>query len=427
MHGCVTCNAGVSPFKKVHAMLKIQGETTLRRLIAWLCVSACAVGMAVAQEPAAPGNKPPEHVIGTVTATDPASHAVTVKEDKTGSEQKILLENTKTLLKVEPGAKDLKGAVRITAEDLQVGDRVDVRGSKMAEAPNAIAARSVVLMSARDLQKVHQAQAEAWQHSTAGVVTSVDVTGQNLSIAARTQSGIQPVTVNTAGNTEFTRYSPENPRTPAASELAEIKPGDQVRIIGSKSDDGSVITAERVYSGAFRTISGTLSAVAPDGKSITVKDLGTKNAVEVGLNDQSAVKKLPPAMAMMLARRFNPNFRRAQDPAGKPAEQTGENGNGSSAARSPEAAEGNPPHGMRSHSGGGDIPQMIERLPAIGISDLKPGDALVISGVATGNSSRLLATSIIAGVEPILQSSPARSGGQSVGGDWGLGEMTIPQ
>ena len=71
---------------------------------------------------------------------------------------------------------------------------------------------------------------------------------------------------------------------------------------------------------------------------------------------------------------------------------------------------------------------MIEHLPAISLSELKPGDAVVISGVATGeDGSRLLATNIIAGVEPILQSAPARQGGQATGGDWGLGEMTIPQ
>jgi hypothetical protein len=79
-------------------------------------------------------------------------------------------------------------------------------------------------------------------------------------------------------------------------------------------------------------------------------------------------------------------------------------------------------------SGGGDVAQLIERLPAISISDLKPGEAVVISGVRTdGSNPGLVATNIIAGVEPILQSAPARSGGQSAGGDWGLGEMTVPQ
>jgi hypothetical protein len=73
--------------------------------------------------------------------------------------------------------------------------------------------------------------------------------------------------------------------------------------------------------------------------------------------------------------------------------------------------------------------QMIEHTPKIAITDLKPGDALVISGVATSNdNSHLLANTIIAGVEPILQAAPTqRSGGRGVGGDWGLGEMAIPQ
>jgi hypothetical protein len=75
--------------------------------------------------------------------------------------------------------------------------------------------------------------------------------------------------------------------------------------------------------------------------------------------------------------------------------------------------------------------QMIERTPTITLADLKPGDAVVISGVETGtDASRLLASTIIAGVEPILQAAPARrggSGGGDVGGDWGLGEMSVPQ
>jgi len=40
---------------------------------------------------------------------------------------------------------------------------------------------------------------------------------------------------------------------------------------------------------------------------------------------------------------------------------------------------------------------------------------VVISGAATGaDNTRLLATNVIAGVEPILQSAPQRQGGQSL-------------
>jgi hypothetical protein len=335
------------------------------------------------------------------------------------------------LLKVTPGAKDLKNATRITADDLQIGDRVDVRGSKPPEDPNAIAARSVVLMSARDLQQAHQAQAAAWQHSTTGVVASVDQAAGKLNITERTASGAKPVTVTTAQTTEFTRYSPVTPNTPVASELMQIQPGDHVRIIGTKSEDGSAIAAEKIYSGAFRTINGTIDSISPDGKSITVKDLATKRPVEVTLNDQTEIRKLPPMLAMMLARRFNPNFRRGQGGAGpQGAGQHGGNGE----APPPNTAQAEPPggaggpRGMRGSSGG-DIAQMIQRLPAISISDLNHGDAVVISGAAVGDgSSRLQATSVIAGVEPILRAAPARSGGgQAMGGDWGLGEMSVPQ
>lgn len=414
-------------------MLKLRKTTILECLTACLAVIFSSYA-AIAQD----NTKPPEHIIGTVTAVDGASHAVTVKEDKTGTEQKILVGNTRTLIKVAPGAKDLKNAQRITADDLQVGDRVDVRGSKLPDDPNAINARSVVLMSGRDLQQAHQAQAEAWQHSTTGIVTAVDPSAGKIDITERTPSGVKPVTVTTSATTEFTRYSPENPNAPAKSELPQIQPGDRVRIIGAKNEDGSAITAEKIYSGAFRTLNGTISSISMDGKTIDVKDLATKKPVEVSVNDQSEIRKLPPMMAMMLARRFNPNFHPAPGAGGSQSPQGGEraggnwhgsNGNGpapSGAAPGPPGAAGE--HAGMGNGARGNISQMIEHLPPINLSDLKPGDAVVISGVALDNGgSRLLGATVIAGVEPILQSAPSRSGGQAMGGDWGLGEMTVPQ
>jgi hypothetical protein len=390
-----------------------------------LTASVCAQ----AQDTPAQAKQPLDHVIGAVTAIDSAAHTVSVKEDKTGASQTILLANTKTLLKVEPGAKDLKNAVRITADDLQVGDRVDVRGLK-TDTPDTLAARSVVLMSARDLQAAHQAQAAAWQHATAGVVSGVDAAAGKITLNVRTADGPKPVTVETSNVTEFTRYSPDNPKIPAPSQLAQIQMSDQVRVIGEKSDDGSTIKAQRVYSGAFHTFSGTVTAIGPDGKSLTVKDLATKKPVEIALNDDSAIRKLPVPMATMLARRFNPSYKPPEGAApaggGPPSPAAGavanggwQGGQGGGQGRGPGASSGG---AMRT----GDISQMLERVPKISLSELKPGDAVVISGVALGaDQSHFLATGIIAGVEPILQSAPQRQG--SVGGDWGLGEMAVPQ
>ena len=366
-----------------------------------------------------------------MTAVAAITHTITVKEDKTATSHTILVGETKTLLKVEPGAKDLKGAVRITADDLQVGDRVDVRGLKSEDNPNALVARSVVLMSGRALQQAHQAQAAEWQHSTAGVVTSVDPATGKIVATVKSAEGPKTVAIETTGQTEFTRYAPENPKTPAVSQLAQIQVGDQIRVIGDKSADGAAVAARKVYSGAFRTISATITSIGSDGKSATVKDLASKKAIEISLGEETPVRKLPPMMAMMLARRFNPNYKPAEGSAAGSARPDGAPGNAGASERGNAGAPGE--RGPRTGGGGGsrgngDISMLLERAPKIALSDLKQGDAVVISGVATGaDNTRLIATNVIAGVEPILQSAPQRQGGQNLGGDWGLGEISAPQ
>ncbi len=370
-------------------------------------------------------------VIGTITAVDTAAHTITIKEDKTGAEDTVQLANTRTMIKVAPGAKDLKSATRITANDLAVGDRVDVRGSKLEDNPNTITARGLILMSARDLQSAHQAQAAAWQNSTGGVVTAIDPATGKLTVTTRTPEGPKQLTIDTSPNTKFTRYSPDNPTLPAESKLSDIQVGDQVRVLGDKSADGTTIVAERLYSGAFRTVSGTILSIAPDGKELTIRNLADKQPMQVSLSDSSAVRKLPAMMAAFLARRLNPGQSAGGEgaPPGAPRSESYANrqqqpaGDGANAA--PGAGSGPAMHGR----GNGDVSQMIERLPKESVSDLKVGDAVVISGVVTGaDNRRLLATNVIAGVEPILQSTPARQRGEgSLGGDWGLGEMAVPQ
>lgn len=398
-------------------------------------VLVLAASRSTAQDAKGASAKPLENLIGTVTAVDTAAHTITVKQDKTGTERTVELANTKTLIKVAPGAKDLKSAARITADELAVGDRVDVRGSTPEGNPNGFAARALILMSARDLQSARQAQVAAWQHSTAGVVTSVEPSTGKLTITTRTPEGPKPITVDTSQATQFTRYSPATPGTPASSSLGDIQVGDQVRVIGDKSADGANITAQRLYSGAFRTISGTVLSIAPDGKELTIRNLTNKQPVQVTLNDASAVRKLPPMVAMMLARRLNPAARAGGEGpgGGNPREGGGgppAGGNGETPQASSEGTNGGAPGGgMHMHArGSGDISQMIEQLPTEPVSDLKTGDAVVVAGVATSaDNSQLLATNVIAGVEPILQSAPTRQSRDSLGGDWGLGEMASPE
>lgn len=367
-----------------------------------------------AQDAQTPSPKPTEHVLGSITNIDAAAHTITVKVDGGAGEQTVLLANTKTLIKVAPGAKDLKGATKITGDDLAVGDRIDVRGSKAADDATQIAARVVILMSGRDLQRAHQMQAAEWQGSTAGIVTSVDSSSGKIGINARTPEGRKPVSVDTTAQTEFTRYSPDTPTTPVRSQVAQIQVGDQVRVLGSKSEDGATIAATKIYSGAFRTLNGTVASIAPDGKQLIIRDLATKQPTTVEIADNTSIHKLPPEMAAGLAR----------------GPGSGAHPSSASPAASPTGAAGPPAEeAPRPRPRGGDISRMIERLPKIAIADLKAGDAVVVSGAAMGtDGTRIAATYIIAGVEPILQAAPARArGGQAAGGDWGLGEISVPQ
>ena len=424
----------------------------LTRVFIGVAARLLAIGLvalpAYAQNAATPAGRPAQRVTGTVSAIDQANQTVTVKEDKTGTEYIVQLANTRTLLKVAPGAKDLNGATRISADDLAVGDRLQVGGAKTPDITNTIAARSVLLMSARDLERAHQAEAAAWQHSTPGVVTAVDPAAQKIEVTARMPGGPKPIVVD-AAKARFTRYSPESPQTPASSQLADVQPGDQVRIIGEMNADGSSLAAQKIYSSSFRTVVGTVLAIGADGKEITIRNLQTKQPVTVALSEDSAVRRLPPMMAMALARRFNPEFRAAHPAAAASggaggsgysggadanAEHTGNTaGAPSYGAKAGEAGNGGasgaggvggnwsggsgPGAGMH-RAGNGDLSGMLDALPKISATDLKPGDAVVVSGSPSGaDKDHLLATTVIAGVEPIFQSASPRQA-QSLG-DWG--------
>lgn len=346
---------------------------------------AALFSQAPAAETGAPA-KPTDRLVGTVVTVDPSFKKLSVKEDKTGTEYSVSLENTKTFLKVAPGSKDLKTASRFNPTDLNAGDRVSIRGYKMDGVPNGVAAASVLLMSARDLQQVHQEEMEAWKNSTAGLVSTVDAATKQLKITVRTPAGPKVIAVD-GSNARFTRYSPASPKTPTASQLSEIQPGDQVRVIGTSNQDGSIITAQKVYSGTFRTISGTITAVSPDGKEITVANRRTQQPVQLAVTSDSAIRKLPPEMAMRLAH--------TTGPAG----------------------------------GGNDLSQMLEQVDKISVSDLKPGEAVIASGGAGAGSTGLTATNIIVGVEPLFQTAPQRRGGSNqssqVSNDWDL-NLAIP-
>jgi hypothetical protein len=63
---------------------------------------------------------------------------------------------------------------------------------------------------------------------------------------------------------------------------------------------------------------------------------------------------------------------------------------------------------------------MIERAPALALSELKPGDALIVLSTEGVKPSEVTAITVLAGVEPILAAQPKGSE-QMVLGPWNMG------
>ena len=61
---------------------------------------------------------------------------------------------------------------------------------------------------------------------------------------------------------------------------------------------------------------------------------------------------------------------------------------------------------------------MIDRTPAIQVSDLKAGDAIIVSSVNSADADQVTAITLLAGVEAILTKPGTRE--MSLG-DWNMG------
>jgi hypothetical protein len=68
---------------------------------------------------------------------------------------------------------------------------------------------------------------------------------------------------------------------------------------------------------------------------------------------------------------------------------------------------------------GGDVGQMLDNLPAMPISELKPGDAIMVSTTQGTDPGRVTAITLLAGVEPLLTASPTAT--RDIMSGWNLG------
>ena len=122
-----------------------------------------------------------------------------------------------------------------------------------------------------------------------------------VTLKIRTLPGESQAVVTVTEKTSFKRYAPDSVKFADAksSKLAEISVGDQVRARGVKSEDGLKVTAEDVVFGTFVTKAGTITAVNPETREITVKDLANNKPLVIRITADSQIKKMPDMAGMM--------------------------------------------------------------------------------------------------------------------------------
>ena len=357
--------------------------------------------------------QPAQSAAGRAVGTVKNINGKTITLTTDAGEVTIQVQDDARLLRVAPGEKDLKNAAPLQLQDLQAGDRIIVRGAVGPDGKTILAA-SVIAMKQADIATKQAHDRDEWQrHGVGGLVTSVDAAGNSIKISTNATGAAKDVTVQLSPQTVLRRYAADSVKFDDAkpAPVSEVRVGDQLRARGNRSPDGAEITADEIVSGTFRNVAGTINSVDVGAGTINVTDLVAKKPVTVKIGPDTQLRKLPPAVAQMIAVRLKGGAAGNGAPSGQ-AQRPRDTSNGGQAggAARPGAAP--------TARGGGDMQQMLSRMPAATLADLQKGDAVMIV-TTEGTQSGVTAITLLAGVEAILQASPA-GGASSILTPWSL-------
>jgi hypothetical protein len=351
-----------------------------------------SAGSALAQGSGAASASPSIRPIGVVTKLQAGS--LTLHTDA-GPDLLVTIGDGVSFLRVPPGATNLSTATKITASDISTGDRVLVRG-RVSEDQKSIIATAVIVMTKSDLASAREAERLDWQRrGVGGTVQAVnpetkEITVMSLPAPSAPGNSTHALSIVLRADAVLLRYAPDSVKFSDAkpSSFEQIKVGDQLRALGTKSEDGSRFTAEKLVSGTFRSLGVTVVSVDAQNRAISVKDLGSGQAILVRTNADSKLHHLPASAARALAAL---------------------NAEGSTGGKSGNDVSAEQP----------DLQQMLERAPALDLSELKPGDPLIVVSTEGAKPSEVMAIDILADVAPILAARPKGSN-HAVLGSWSL-------
>ena len=361
----------------------------------------------------------PGRVMGAIASL--SGSTMEVKTDQ-GISYSVTIPASVKLLRVDAGATTLGNAQTISVSDLGVGDRVLVRLAAGDTCP--FAASSVIDIPHAAIVARQRAEQMEWQaHGVSGLVKSVDATSGTIVLTTGAGKMAKEVTLKVTPTTVLKRYAADSVdyAKATAAPMAAIHAGDQLRARFDAKAGGADKTALEVVSGSFRNIAGRISNVNAKDGTITLRDLLTKKNVTVHIGATSQMKQLTADQAKMIAALTKGPVAGGQTAGG----QAGAHGAGQSGMRPQTGgrAMGNGPMGAPAMAGApqggggwrrpggstgmgaahGDPQQIVRQATVIELKDLRKGDAVMLVG--TAGEEQVTAITLLAGVEPLLESS----------------------
>jgi hypothetical protein len=315
-------------------------------------------------------------VLGTVTSFNKDARTLDVKPDN-GAPVPVKLMGNTVVQRIAPGQTNLANAVAIQSAEIGAGDRVLVTVGS-----NGTDALRVVVISATDIAKRDDVDRQDWANRGISGIVASKAGNQILLQKVKSPSGDLQPAITVSDKTKFRRYSPDSVKFADAklSKLDEVSVGDQIRARGEKSPDGLKVDAEEIVFGTFLTKAGSVVSFDASLKEVTVKELGSGKTLIVRLTPDSTIKQMPAAPA---------------DGRGAP--------------------------------GSGNLAQIIDRLPAGKIDDIKPGTSIVVSSTKGSESDKVTGIMIVANADLLIRmaGTPSGRGGTLVFGGADGGGLSV--
>jgi len=315
-------------------------------------------------------------VVGAVADIDQSSKRATIKTDA-GEMITLKTDDNTVCLRIPAGEKTLSKAAPIQFADLTIGDRILAHGTKTDQ--GLVAQRLVVMPAAEVARKREHDLAEWKERGVGGIVRELNAQTAEITLELRGAGTAGRLVIETQ-KAKLRRYSAGSLRfeDAASSSFADIKVGDQLRALGDKSANGHSFEAEEIVSGAFKTIGVTVVEVDQQKSEIRAITLDQKRPIVIILNRDSVLHRISPPVAAAIAQK-------AKAEASKSASATATPG---------QKSAGQPVI---------DVQQMIDTLPGVSVSDIRPGDVLAVTGAVEKDESRLVTIKLAAGVDLVLK------------------------